>query len=209
MKQKALISSADIVDNALTNYAQNIVSNMTTNPFYVDPKPTLASIQGLITLYSAALLKSLDGNKADTANKNATRAHLEDGLSSLGNYVNLTAANDLVQLESSGFHISKVPTPVGILEAPILQMTFGNNPGEVGYNISSDPKASDYVILYTTLPAPVNDADWHSKLVSSSKGILTQLDHKKDYIFKAAATSPEANKRNVYNFSNPVEQYVS
>ncbi len=69
MKQKALISSADIVDNALTNYAQNIVSNMTTNTFYVDPKPTLASIQGLITLYSAALLKSLDGNKADTANK--------------------------------------------------------------------------------------------------------------------------------------------
>ena len=33
MKQKALISSADIVDNALTNYAQNIVSNMeASNP---------------------------------------------------------------------------------------------------------------------------------------------------------------------------------
>ena len=41
MKQKARTSSERIKDNELTNYAQHIVSNMTTNPIYPDPKPTL------------------------------------------------------------------------------------------------------------------------------------------------------------------------
>ena len=162
----------------------------------------------LITLYSTALLKSIDGNKADTANKNATRTDLVNALSLLANYVNLTAENDLVKLESSGFNLTKTPTPVGILDAPILKIYFGNNPGEVGYEISSDSKATEHIILYTTLPAPENDADWHSKVVSGSKGILTNLEHKKEHIFKATAISPEANKRNLYNYSDPVEQYV-
>ena len=209
MKQKALTSSAHIVDNELANYALNIVSNMTANPFYAEPKPTLSAIQALITLYSAALLKTLDGNKADTANKNACRVHLVDALSLLANYVNLTSANDLVQIQTSGFNISQVHTPVGILDAPILQMSFGNNPGEVNYNINSDPQASDYTILFSTVPAPVNDAEWRSKLVSSTKGIITGLNHKTDYVFKACANSSEANKRNVYNYSKPVEQYVT
>ena len=209
MKQKALISCSHITDNALTNYAQNIVRNMTTNSNFTTPKPTLAVIQGLITLYAAALLLSIDGNKAATANKNAARANLEDSLSSLANYVNLSAANDLVILESSGFNLSKIPTPVGILEAPVLLIHFGNNPGEVSYELSPEPKASNFIILYSPLPAPLNDAEWRSKVVSSSKGILTNLEHKKEHVFKAAATSSEANKRNVYNFSQLVEQYVS
>ena len=208
MKQKARTSSERIKDNELTNYAQHIVSNMTTNPIYPDPKPTLGVIQNLITLYSAALLKTVDGNKVDTANKNAARVDLTDALSSLANYVNLTAENDLVKLQSSGLDLTSLPTPVGILDAPTLKMHFGNNAGEAGYEISSDPKATEYIILYTTLPVPENDADWHSKVVSGTKGVLTNLVHKKEHIFKAAATSPEANKLNLYNFSDPIEQYV-
>ena len=45
--------------------------------------------------------------------------------------------------------------------------------------------------------------------MSSLKGILTNLEHKTEYVFKATATSSEANKRNIYNFSASVEQYVS
>ncbi len=209
MKQKALTSSAHILDNELANYAFNIVTKMTTNPFYTDPKPNLTVFQGLITLYSAALLKSIDGSKADTANKNAARVNLQESISLLANYVNLTAENDLVKLESSGFNVSAIPTPVGILPAPNLKISFGNNPGEVGYVIEADPRASEHIILYAIVPAPENDTEWHTKVVSSAKGIITDLEHKKDYIFKATSTSSESNKRNQYNYSNPVEQYVS
>ena len=209
MKQKALISTSHVRDDALANYALNIVDNMTNNPNFTDPKPTLSVVKGLITLYSAALLQSIDGSKADTANKNACRVNLADSISTLANYVNLTSVNDLVKLESSGFNISKVSNPVGILDAPILQISFGNNPGEINYTIISDSRATDHIILFSPIPAPINDVEWRSKVVSSLKGILTNLEHKTEYVFKATATSSEANKRNVYNFSASVEQYVS
>ena len=165
MKQKALISTSHVRDDALANYALNIVDNMTNNPNFTDPKPTLSVVKGLITLYSAALLQSIDGSKADTANKNACRVNLADSISTLANYVNLTSVNDLVKLESSGFNVSKVSTPVGILDAPILQISFGNNPGEINYTIISDSRATDHIILFSPIPAPIN------AVISSFSGV--------------------------------------
>ena len=37
---------------------------------------------------------------------------------------------------------------------------------------------------------------------------LSPLKSGTQYVFKATATSPEANKMNTYNFSNPVEKFV-
>ena len=208
MKQKALINCSNLKDNELINYAQNIFSKLTGNTSFLTPQPTLQALQGLITAYSAAFVKAIDGNKADTANKNATRLSLETALSTLANYVNLTANYDLVKLESSGFTISKLPESVGILDAPNLKIDYGNNSGEVNYEITSTPNASGYIILYTPLPAPADNSLWRSKTVSAAKGTITNLPHETKLIFKATATSSEANKMGQYNFSNPVERLV-
>ncbi len=208
MKQKALINSSNLKDYELTIYAQNIFSKMTGNTNFLNPQPPLLSIQSFITAYNAALIKADDGNKADTANKNATRLSLENALNSLATYVNLTANYDVVKLESSGFNISKLPEPVGILEAPNLIIHSGNNPGEINYEITSTPHASGYIILYSTLPAPADLADWHSKTVSSYKGMITNLTHETKLVFKATAISSEANKMGIYNYSDPVERIV-
>ena len=208
MKQKALTNSSNLKDNELINYAQYIFSKMTGNTNFLTPQPTLQVLQGFITAYNTALVKAIDGNKADTANKNATRLSLESSLSMLANYVNLTANYDLVKLESSGFTISKLPEAVGILGAPNLNIDYGNNPGEVNYEITSTPNASGYIILYTPLPAPADNSLWRSKTVSASKGTITNLPHETKLIFKATATSSEANKMGQYNFSNPVERLV-
>ena len=208
MKQKALTNCSNLKDNDLVNYAQSIFNKLTANSSFSSPQPTLQVLQGFITAYSTALVKAIDGNKADTANKNATRLSLESALSMLDNYVNLTANYDLVKLESSGFTISKLPESVGILDAPNLKIDYGNNPGEVNYEITSTPNASGYIILYTPLPAPADNSLWRSKTVSAAKGTITNLPHETKLIFKATATSSEANKMGQYNFSNPVERLV-
>lgn len=208
MKYKALISTSNMKDHNLTSYAQKIVDEMTSNINYSSPQPPLASIQALILLYANALIKSMDGSKEDTANKNAIRTELENALSLLANYVNLTANHDLVKLESSGFNVSKEHAPIGILEAPILLIYFGKNPGEVDYDISTIPNATEYIILFSTLPAPADKKNWLSRTVSGTKGTLTGLDYETKYVFMATATSVEANKMNLYNYSNPVEQLV-
>jgi len=207
--QKALISFAKVKDHEITNVAQNIVNKMTINAHFSQPTPTLISVQQTISAYADALLKAKDGSKQDTAYKNACRLNLENALSSLGSYVNLTAEADLVKLESSGFPLSKIPEPIGILAAPTITVTFGNNPGEIHIECSVIPNASGYIILYSPVPAPADNNEWYNKQWSSSKGTLTQLKSEIKYEFKAAAMSTEANKMGIYNFSDPVEKMVS
>ena len=206
--QKAIVSFTKVRDSELANTAQNIVNKMTINPNFTDPQPPLTTIQEYITAYSAALVKAKDGNKEDTANKNACRLTLETALHRLGNYVNLVAENDVVKLDSSGFPISKLPEPIGILEAPNLTVYYGKNPGEIIIEMSVVPKASGYLVLYSPLPAPAENAEWYDKLFSGAKGTLTNLKSGAKYIFKAAAISTEANKMGLYNFSDPVEKLV-
>ena len=207
--QKALINFSRSKDHDLAHEAQYIVSKMTENVFFTNPVPSLATVQAAITAYTDALVASNDGSKADTANKNVQRDALESCLSALAGYVNTIAAGDLVKLDSSGFALSKLPSPVGILDAPAtLTVDYGKNPGEVSITIGTVERASGYIVLYSPLPAPDDNDEWYSKVFSKSKGTLTHLNSASKYVFKAAATSAEANKMGLYNFSNPVEKLV-
>ena len=136
--QKALIDFSGVKDGDLADDAQKIVDKMTGNLNYTAPQPSLSVVQSAITAYSAAVIKSKDGTKEDTANKNATRLVLQDALYTLGNYVNMTAESNLVKLESSGFSISKLPEAVGILDAPTLHVDYGKNPGELIIDIDAN-----------------------------------------------------------------------
>ena len=206
--QKATISVGKFRDNELVNYAQKIVQKMTDNPNFTAPQPDLATIQNAINIYMAALIKSKDGTKEDTANKNATRRVLENLLNSLGGHVNQVSATDLVKLDSSGFNISKTPTVIGILDAPTFDVHYGKNPGEMIVEIGIVPHASEYLVLFTPLPAPADDAEWYTKLFSKTNGTISNLTSGIKYKFKVTATSAEANKMGIYNFSDPVEKFV-
>ncbi len=206
--QKAIISFAKTKDHELTDTAQAIANKMTNNLNFSSPTISLIDLQAAIAAYSSALVQAADGSKADTATKNACRLTLENDLSTLGTYVNLIAEGDVVKLQSSGFPLSKLPEPIGILEAPILTVHYGDNPGEMAIEISPIPKASGYIVLYAPTPAPADNNDWNSKILSSAKGILTHLKSETKYVLKAAAISTEANKMDIYNFSTPVEKIV-
>ena len=206
--QKAVINFSRVKDNTLANAAQHIVIKMTGNTNFTAPNPSLETLQIAITLYAAALIKAKDGSKVDTADKNAKRRQLEALLYSLGSYVNMTVGSDLVKLDSSGFNLTKMYGPVGILDAPNLSINYGNNSGEVSFNISVIPKARGYKILFTILPEPLTDAEWTTQIVSKTKGIMVHLKPQTRYRFKATALSAEANKMNLYNFSTPVDLFV-
>jgi hypothetical protein len=199
--QKALVSFSKVKDTELGSIVQHIVNKMSNNPSFSNPIPPLATIQDAINVYTAAQVKCGDCTKEETAAKNAARLTLEANLSDLGNYVNLVAKGDVVKLDSTGFKLSKLPQPVGILEAPsFLNVTYGNNPGEVNIEIDFVERASGYIVLYIPSPAPEDNNEWYSQLFSKSKGTLTHLKRECKYDFKAAAVSSEANKMGLYNF---------
>jgi hypothetical protein len=141
--QKALVSFSKVKDTELGSIAQHIVNKMSNIPIFSILIPPLATIQDAINVYTAAQVKCGDCTKEETAAKNAARLTLEANLSDLGNYVNLVAKGDVVKLDSTGFKLSKLPQPVGILEAPsFLNVTYGNNPSEVNIEIDFVERAS-------------------------------------------------------------------
>jgi len=211
-KQKAVIDYTQFRENDLPEIAQLIVDKLTANPHFPSPEPTLAVVQGSITDYSTALIKSKDGTKQDTADKIAKRKILEGHLSQLADYVNDTAQGDLVMLESSGCPLTKPYEPVGILPPPeSFEVSETGNPGEVYIKISTVKKASGYLVLYyfeedfDTIPP---DSKWHRRNLSKATGIIKGLPSGKKCIFKATALSPEANEIEQYNFTEPKDKYI-
>jgi len=64
------------------------------------------------------------------------------------------------------------------------------------------------ILLYSLYPGPLDNNEWYSKFFTNSRGIMTHLKSEKKYVFKAAASSPEAHKMSVYDFSSPVEIFL-
>lgn len=208
-KQKAIISYSEVKDNDLTEVAELVIAKLTGNADFPNPPVTLADMRAAKDAYALALVKAKDGTKQDTADKNAKRLVLEGMLADNAGYVNERADGNLVMLQGSGLPISKVPEPVGILPAPEkFVVSEGGDPGQVKIEIGVVERATGYIVLYAVNPPPPNDAQWMSKTFSKTSGIITGLTSGTKMVFKAAATSPEANKIGLYNFTEPVEKFV-
>lgn len=212
-KQKVRIDFAHTKDNDLAENSQLIHDKLNGNPYFPFPPVTMADLQIAIDKFSTALIKSKDGTKKDTADKNAKRKILEDMLGEIGNYINFTANGDLVMLEGTGFPLAKVKAPVGILPQPkSFKVSDGFDPGAVKVEISFVEKAKGYIVLYyeakTSGRIPANDSEWQSKLFSKTKGIITGLKSGSKYVFKTAATSARSNETNLYNFTETIERFV-
>ena len=204
-KQKARIGFTKYSNAEFAAIAQNVINKMSENPDFPSPTPAISSVGASLKAFKAAIEKSTEGTKQDTAYTNEKRRELNSKLSNLGGYVNIVANGDLLKLDSSGFPVSKPPAPIGILPPPdYIHVADGENHGELAIKISHVPKASGYIVFYSEVPGPANFNDWHSKTFSKTKGILVGLKSATKYVFKAAAMSSEANKLNHYNYTETV-----
>lgn len=209
-KTKSLISFRRFKDLEFAEISQTVINKIPDNAYYPNPTPALDILQAALRDYTESLSKSKFGSKEDTAVKNEKRYILEKHLSNLSNYVNSIADGNIAKLESTGFPLSNPPQKIGILSAPaFIKITEGENPGEVYFNISLIKKASSYKVLYAQVPAPDKNIEWREKLSSSHTGWISGLESGKKYSFKATATSPEANSLGLYNFTAPVEKFIS
>jgi len=208
-KQKAIIDYTGVKDNDLTEVAELVILKMTGNPDFPNPPVTIPDLTIAKSNYASALAIAQDGTKQDTANKNAMRLILEGMLAQIADYVNDVADGNYGMMVGSGFPISKVPEPIGILPAPEkFIVSEGGDPGQVKIEIGGVDRSTGYIVLYAVNPPPANDAQWMSKTFSKTSGIITGLTSGTKMVFKAAATSPEANKIGLYNFCEPVYKIV-
>ncbi len=94
---------AQAADHVIEELAQEVHTGMSGNADFPDPPVTMAALATATTNFSNARVAAAQGGPADTAIKEAMRDILVTMLRQLAAYVQLTAANDLPKVLSSGF----------------------------------------------------------------------------------------------------------
>lgn len=94
---------AQAADHVIEELAEEVHAGMSGNADFPDPPVTMAALAAATTAFSAARVAAAQGGTADTAAKEAARDTLVAMLRQLAAYVQLTAANDLPKVLSTGF----------------------------------------------------------------------------------------------------------
>ena len=198
MTRKVLTGFYGETDDSILVNAKTILSSMTDNPNFVTPAPALADIAVSLEKYENALIKARQTQSAqDVEIKKVDKTELQNLLSKLAIYVNLTADGDFVKLESSGFQLNKEPHTHGILEAPHAISLSSIHAGQVEIKIDKVANASGYLVMYKEIGEEI----WNNVLLSKTAGTIKNLKSVAKYEFKAAATSSASNAANEYNYS--------
>lgn len=204
MKKKHVnIDFSDIHDDALSEFAQGVEIGLTDNAVTFPDLPFAVSVVKLQRQdFDQKLVKALNGNSTDTANKDAARKVLDKSMKKNGKYVDDIADGDAAIILSSGYKISKDPAPIGEFHAPdSIKVGNGDNAGEFDVDIAPVKKAAGYLVAFTpesnTEPNP---ADWTIRWTKKHRHTFTGLQSGTKYKVAAAAVGTSDS----INFSNPV-----
>ena len=137
MKNKVSLKLRQSTAPELLSDARTVIEKMTGNAKFPSPIPTLAIMEEVTDEYEKALSLAAMGGKDQTAIFYESRRKLELLLTQLGHYVEDTAQGSEAIILSSGMNAKKIPTNIGIQEAP-QNMSIARTPLPGSFKISWD-----------------------------------------------------------------------
>jgi hypothetical protein len=197
-------STGKFTDEALLTKAQAIHDSMNENVHFPAPDPTLEELQTAISNYRAALVKSKDGSKEETADKNEKRQLLVELLRKLSYYVQVTSDGDETIILSGGFDTNKQSGTVGVLPKPDnFKVVTGANKGTIELSCDAVDHAAFYEFQYTK--APVTAASvWTMRTATKRKLLIEGLSSGQQYVFRIAAAGSDPNR----TWSDEIASYI-
>lgn len=183
---KVSINFSTYTDSDLETKAEMILQNMTGNPAFANPIPTLAELQTATENYSVALVKAANLGRTDVAEKNKLRTQLELLLGQLGMYVMYIANGDAAILTSSGYSLTKTPEPQYITNPGNVMLSNGITSGELTSTVKGVKGARTYLHQITADPLTA-DSVWESTAGSRSSFTFQNLQAGKKYWVRVAA----------------------
>lgn len=162
-------------DSKVETRASQILTAMNGNVNFVNPKPSVAEMQLLVSAYSAALSVCTTGDRLRIAEKNQKRAALVDALHQWSYYVLLESNGDEAKAVSSGFEVAPDPAARPPLAKPkALVITNGVNSGELICKGKPVAGATGYLFEYTTLEGLTSN-QWSSIPSTRTKQVIASL----------------------------------
>lgn len=184
--------------------ADHIIDEMTDNPHFPTPSPTLEVLTTASANYGNALEKAQNGNKEDTVLKNNAKEELIALLKQMANYVQMASAGNEAIILSSGFNVNKKPSLIGPLpKATNLKVSMAPNRGSVLLSCKVIKKARVYVFEYTHAPVN-NDSVWTKAVSTKHNTQIDGLNSGQQYVFRVAGAASDPTR----NWSDQISSYV-
>ena len=174
-------------DASFEVFSRHIVASMTGNSYFVTCSPALPVVEAAVTRYSAALLGAKDLGKNNIAEKNDSRAYLEQVLRLLALYVMNIAGGSIPMLTSSGFVLSKDRENqyLDTNDTPIL--TNGITSGSMICQLPNVKYSKGFNHQLAT-ELPTEATVWQNNLCTTSKFTFNNLTPGKQYWVRVMVT---------------------
>lgn len=184
--KRILFAFRRYADGVMLVFSKSVLQNLTSNPFYAAPNPTLAVVQAAINNYDAALSAAKEGGKGNIAAKNARKQELVDLFVDLA--LDLMKTNNTLEaLATTGFPLSKDRQPMPPLGVPVIvRIENGESLGQLVVEVQALPGVR--TLMYEWTPDPITpDSVWQSQNNTSIKGIISGLVSGKKYWCRVSA----------------------
>lgn len=148
---------------------RNVVNGLTGNTLFPTPDVALTLITDATDTLESSFAVAQNGRPEDTAKMHKDELAWEKLMRKEALYVERIADGDEAAILSSGFSISKQPTPA---LRPEFSVQAGELPGTVRLKRKAYPDARAYLWQYCIGAIPTNDSEW---LYAGASGVAVYV----------------------------------
>lgn len=190
-KLKVLLDFVKLSVPAKIAFGRMVVQMMTDNPLFEHPDVTLVVLLAAVDKLEAAYLETKDGSRVAIAKMHDAESEFDDLFRVEAAYVDRTAGGSESAIKSSGFNVSKQPTPP---QKPDLAVQDGDNSGSVWLVARAVDKAGAYIWQFAKDALPDTEEGWsNGGTTVQSYFQLTGLTVATKYYFRVCAITRTGN----------------
>jgi hypothetical protein len=198
---RLIIDFSRLRDTELDQKAHTILTEMANRALvFTNPIPALTVLETDLDEYRIAMVAAADRSIYAIEVKKQKRKALEATLRQLAWYVQQVAQGDRAVMLSSGYSVSKIGEPAGVLPKPTGFVVRSAEVGRVLMGVKRHRHASSYRFEYRK----AGDSAWISLECTRSSVLIEGLESGSLYQFRAAYIGANP----VRTFTNVLESYV-
>jgi len=188
-KLKAVLTFLRLSIIEKIGFYRNVIEKMTNNPTFPTPDVPLTEAKASVDKLETAYYAARDGSHVAIAEMHQYEDEADELFRKQADYVNRIADGEESEILSSGFDVSKEPSPRQKAELTVL---FGDKPGTVILRRQAVKGARSYLWQNCQGDSPATESGWSVLGVSTQATYeISGLTSGTKYWFRAAAVTSE------------------
>ena len=199
-KQRIKTNFGKRPDGKLIVLTHTIIDSMTGNTNFLTPQPTLANLATALDEFETAVSAASTGGAMQKTIRDQKKEVLAELMEKEAIYVTLVSDGDVAKLQSSGFELTKIPGPIGPVEAKNFGMKAAGK-GELKFFVDTADGIKSYQFEYKKVDAQ----EWIVKSSTKSKMLVQGLQRGAEYVGRVLPIGASENRE----YSDEITAFVA